>query len=86
MSYWYGAFSFSKISRNAAKEEKYMKLTLFLKEDVAEGLRQQFGHVTNPIVVNGVKQVYLKDGYLHSVIHDDCMWRMSDIEKFSVEI
>lgn len=63
-----------------------MKLTLFLKKDVAEGLRRQFGHVTNPIVVNGVKQVYVKDGGLHSVIHDDCMWRMSDIEKFSVEI
>lgn len=63
-----------------------MKVTLFLKEDVAERLRRQFGHVTNPIVVNGVKQVYLKDGYLHSVIHDDRMWWMSDIEKFSVEI
>lgn len=63
-----------------------MKVTLFLKEDVAERLRRQFGRVTNPITVNGVKQVYLKDGYLHSVIHDDRMWRMSDIEKFSVEI
>lgn len=63
-----------------------MKLTVFLKEDVAERLRRQFGHVTNPIVVNGVKQVYLKDGYLHSVIYDDRMWWMSDISKFSVEI
>lgn len=62
-----------------------MKLTVFLKEDVAERLRRQFGHVTNPIVVNGVKQVYLKDGYLHSVIHDDRMWWISDIANFFVE-
>ena len=28
------------------------------------------------------KKVYMQDGYLHSVIWDDRMWRMSDISQF----
>lgn len=37
-------------------------------------MKRQFGNsFVNPLVVHGVRKVYMQDGYLHSVIWDDRM-------------
>lgn len=63
-----------------------MKLTIVFKHEFEVQMKRQFGNsFVNPLVIHGVRKVYMQDGYLHSVIWDDRMWSMSDISQFSHE-
>ena len=60
-----------------------MKLTIVFKHEFEVQMKRQFGNsFVNPLVVYGGRKVYMRDGYLHSVIWDDRMWSMSDISQF----
>lgn len=63
-----------------------MRLTIVFKQSFAEDMKKQFGDAfSNPLVVHGVKSLYMENGYLHSVIWDDRRWRLSDISQFHFE-
>ena len=63
-----------------------MKLTIIFNHDFEVSMKKQFGGAfQNPLTIHGVKKIYMKDGYLHSVIWDDRMWRLSDISQFIFE-
>ena len=62
-----------------------MTLTIVFKQEFESDMRKQFGSFANPLRIYGVKQVYEKDGLLHSVILDDRAFRMSDISQIYVE-
>ena len=57
-----------------------MKLTIVFKHEFEVQMKRQFGDsFVNPLVIYGVRKVYMQDG---SVIWDDRMWRMSSISQF----
>ena len=53
-----------------------MKLTVVFKHEFEVQMKRQFGNsFVNPLVIHGVRKVYMQDGYLHSVIWDNMQFR-----------